>query len=144
MAVPEAMYESDAAVSQYCEAHFGKTYYNVPNFMAQCAAVASSMRRAARGGRRLDLGCAVGRAVFELAREFEFVTGIDFSARFIRIAHAAQGEGHYLLRPRRGRRDRFLPRGTARRRWAWRKWPAAWSSCKATPRISSRNSAATT
>ena len=31
----------------------------------------------------LDLGCASGRATFELARYFDEVTGIDFSARFI-------------------------------------------------------------
>jgi putative 4-mercaptohistidine N1-methyltranferase len=36
--------------------------------------------------RALDLGCAVGRATFELARKFDYVTGLDFSARFIRIA----------------------------------------------------------
>ena len=33
--------------------------------------------------RALDLGCASGRATFELARVFERVTGVDFSARFI-------------------------------------------------------------
>ena len=31
----------------------------------------------------MDLGCAVGRAVFELARHFDEVVGVDFSARFI-------------------------------------------------------------
>src|SRR5690606_5320708 len=34
-------------------------------------------------GKALDLGCASGRATFELARHFGHVTGIDFSARFI-------------------------------------------------------------
>src|SRR5690242_21207124 len=33
----------------------------------------------------LDLGCAVGRARFELARYFEQVTGVDFSARCINL-----------------------------------------------------------
>ena len=28
----------DAAVSQYCEAHYGKTYFDVPNFPARCTA----------------------------------------------------------------------------------------------------------
>jgi putative 4-mercaptohistidine N1-methyltranferase len=49
--------------------------------------------------RALDLGCAVGRASFELAKSFALVTGIDFSARFIRIAHQLQEKGvtHYQL-----------------------------------------------
>lgn len=38
------------------------------------------------GGRALDLGCAVGRSSFELARHCDEVVGIDFSANFIRAA----------------------------------------------------------
>ena len=50
-------------------------------------------------GKALDLGCAVGRASFELARGFEQVTGIDFSARFIRIALELKekGNAHFEL-----------------------------------------------
>ena len=33
--------------------------------------------------RALDLGCAVGRSTFELARDFEEVVGVDYSAAFI-------------------------------------------------------------
>jgi putative 4-mercaptohistidine N1-methyltranferase len=40
------------------------------------------------------LGCAVGRAAFELAREFEHVDGLDFSARFIRIGSDMQARGY--------------------------------------------------
>ncbi len=49
--------------------------------------------------RALDLGCAVGRSSFELAGHFKLVSGIDFSARFIRIAHQLQEKGviHYQL-----------------------------------------------
>jgi putative 4-mercaptohistidine N1-methyltranferase len=47
--------------------------------------------------RALDLGCAVGRATYELARTFDVVNGLDFSARFIRIAVQMQEKGvtHY-------------------------------------------------
>jgi putative 4-mercaptohistidine N1-methyltranferase len=47
----------------------------------------------------LDLGCAVGRASFELSRHFESVTGIDFSARFIRVALQMKEKGvvHFEL-----------------------------------------------
>ena len=45
----------------------------------------------------LDLGCACGRASFELARHFDEVEGIDFSANFIRLGAkmAQQGEVRY-------------------------------------------------
>jgi 2-polyprenyl-3-methyl-5-hydroxy-6-metoxy-1,4-benzoquinol methylase len=33
--------------------------------------------------RALDIGCAVGRSSFELARNFKEVVGIDFSHRFV-------------------------------------------------------------
>ena len=33
--------------------------------------------------RALDVGCAVGRSSFELARSFDEVVGIDFSSAFV-------------------------------------------------------------
>jgi putative 4-mercaptohistidine N1-methyltranferase len=47
----------------------------------------------------LDLGCAAGRATFELARHFDHVTGIDFSARFIGsgVQLAEQGILRYTM-----------------------------------------------
>ncbi len=96
---PEAMYESDVAVSQYCEFHYGGTYFAVPNFPTRCAAICSHYTQERPRRKALDLGCAVGRATFELARDFEHVTGIDFSARFIRIALQLKEQGvtHYEL-----------------------------------------------
>ena len=45
----------------------------------------------------LDLGCAVGRASFELSRNFSQVTGIDYSAVFIAAAEQLRhtGESNY-------------------------------------------------
>jgi len=91
--MPEAMYETDAAVSQYCEAHYGPTYFGVDNFSVNCVQLCLEYMRGRPRKRALDLGCAVGRATFELAKEFEFVTGLDFSARFIRIAIQMQEKG---------------------------------------------------
>jgi putative 4-mercaptohistidine N1-methyltranferase len=45
------------------------------------------------GGRALDLGCAVGRASFELARRCDEVVGIDLSRSFISAAQRLQREG---------------------------------------------------
>jgi len=41
----------------------------------------------------LDLGCAVGRSSFELARHSPSVIGIDFSSAFIRAAETLQRDG---------------------------------------------------
>jgi putative 4-mercaptohistidine N1-methyltranferase len=97
--MPEAMYETDAAVSQYCEFHYGQTYFNVANFPARCAAICCHVAQGCPRRTALDLGCAVGRATFELAKEFERVTGIDFSVRFIRVAQQLKEKGlaHFEL-----------------------------------------------
>lgn len=91
--VAEAMYESDAAVSQYCHAHYGPSHFGVENFQKQCAEICLQYMQGRPMKRALDLGCSVGRTSFELAREFEFVNGLDFSARFIRIAFQMQEKG---------------------------------------------------
>lgn len=91
---PEATYETDGAVSQYCEAHFGKTYYDVPTFAVRCAEACVRYTQGRPRKSAIDLGCAVGRASFELARHFEQVTGIDYSARFIRIGLQLKERGH--------------------------------------------------
>jgi putative 4-mercaptohistidine N1-methyltranferase len=43
--------------------------------------------------RALDLGCAVGRSTFELARHCSEVIGIDYSRRFIEVARHLQQHG---------------------------------------------------
>ena len=99
LVMPEAMYETDVAVSQYCEFHYGRTYFDVANFPARCAEICGRHTQGRPRRQALDLGCAVGRASFELAKEFDRVTGIDFSARFIRVALQLKEKGvaHYEL-----------------------------------------------
>lgn len=85
---PVSAYETDAMVSMYAEFHYGNTALGVPNFpkaMAQLAIDAHRRHGNGAAGRALDLGCATGRASFELARVFDKVIGIDFSARFIQM-----------------------------------------------------------
>jgi len=99
IAEPKAMYETDDAVAQYCDAHFGPDKFGITNFPKQLAEICVSAIGERPMNRALDIGCAVGRTSFELSRSFDFVTGIDFSARFIRIAHQLQEKGliHYQL-----------------------------------------------
>ncbi|HET7662038.1 MAG TPA: 5-histidylcysteine sulfoxide synthase [Rhodanobacteraceae bacterium] len=91
--VPPSQYETDKLLSEYAEFHYGAEYFGVPNFPR---ALADLVVRALGDGprhRALDIGCASGRASFELARHFDDVTGIDFSARFIHQgATLARGE----------------------------------------------------
>jgi len=79
-------YESDSIVSQYCHFGWGESYFDIPNYPAKCAQMALAYRAQKPKRRALDLGCAIGRSSFELARGFEQVVGIDFSARFIQQA----------------------------------------------------------
>ena len=99
-AAPAAsQYESDALVAQYCEFHWGASYFDVPNFPRAVAQLALQAMGAQPMRRALDLGCATGRTTFELARSFERVVGIDFSARFIGVGTrlAEQGRVRYQL-----------------------------------------------
>ena len=96
---PASHYETDRLLSEYAEFHYGDECFGVPNFPRALAelAIAAMAERPAR--RALDLGCATGRASFELARHFDRVTGIDFSARFISLGVqlAEQGALRYTL-----------------------------------------------
>lgn len=76
-------YETDKLMSEYAEFHYGDSYFDVPNFPAALAKLAIAAMGNRPAHKALDLGCASGRATFELARHFDHVTGVDFSARFI-------------------------------------------------------------
>lgn len=88
-------YEDDALLAQYAEFHFGQTYFDVPNFPAEVAHIALEVMQGRPCRRALDVGCAVGRTSFELARGgFDAVDGVDFSARFINLADELIRQGH--------------------------------------------------
>ena len=91
--IENSVYEEDQAASQYCEFHYGETYLGVENFQKKIADIALHYTRELPRKKALDIGCSVGRISFELAGEYESVTGLDFSARFINLAHRLQTEG---------------------------------------------------
>jgi putative 4-mercaptohistidine N1-methyltranferase len=76
-------YETDKLLSEYAEFHYGDEYFGVPNFPKALAQLAIGAMGGRPAKRALDIGCATGRASLELARHFDHVTGVDFSARFI-------------------------------------------------------------
>lgn len=86
-------YETDKSLSEYAEFHYGEGYFGVPNFPQAMAQLALAKMAGKPMKRALDLGCSVGRASFELARQFEHVTAIDFSARSINFGVQLQQQG---------------------------------------------------
>lgn len=92
----ENVYESDALVSQYCEFQYGQTHFGVENFAIQCANLAK--KYTLNTTKALDLGCATGRASFELAQTFDQVEGIDFSVRFVGVGSKLQHDGKIAYR----------------------------------------------
>lgn len=92
-------YESDKQLSEYAEFHYGDSYFGVPNFPKALSDFANQSLKSKPRKTALDLGCATGRATFELAKHFDHVTGIDFSARFIGLALklAQQGVLRYTM-----------------------------------------------
>lgn len=95
---PDNLYETDALLAQYGEFHYGDEYFGIGNFPAHCARRCLEFMVERRKGAALDVGCAVGRTTFELAREFATVTGMDSSRRFIEAAAAMRDEGRLSYR----------------------------------------------
>jgi len=96
---PNAYYESDRLLTEYAEFHFGDTWYGVDNFPKALAELCLAAMDGKPTRKALDLGSACGRSSFELARKFDAVDGVDFSANFIRLGveMAEQGSIRYAL-----------------------------------------------
>lgn len=91
--IVDSHYESDKMLSEYAEFHFGPRYFDVANFQQTLVDLAVNAMGDKPRQKALDLGCAVGRGSFELARHFDAVTGIDFSARLINLGVQMQQRG---------------------------------------------------
>jgi len=91
--IKDDYYESDELVSQYCEFQYGQSYLGVENYSKACVDLLQKHFKSINKGTALDLGCATGRTSFELAKYFDKVTGLDFSARFIRIGTQLKESG---------------------------------------------------
>ena len=93
----ENIYETDLLISQYCDFQYKHGHFEVANFAQKCAELSSSYVNDSKRIKALDIGCATGRSSFELARYFDEVIGIDFSARFIQVGVSMKNSGaiHY-------------------------------------------------
>lgn len=102
MPVIPAIYESEKLLSEYLLFHYGAADEILPPPRSWPAGMREALDFPVRTVARftpgrvasgLDLGCAVGRSTFEMARGCDRVAGMDFSHAFIRAAEAlARGE----------------------------------------------------
>lgn len=86
-------YETDDLVDQYMGFHYGGSHFGVGNYPRRCASLCIEAMLDRPRKKALDLGCAVGRSTFELARSFDRVVGVDLSSRFIDNANALKEHG---------------------------------------------------
>jgi len=86
-------YTTDSIITQYCHFGWAENALGVDNYPATCAKLALEYMKDKPKGKALDIGCAIGRSTFELARGFDEVIGVDFSARFIQEAQVLKDEG---------------------------------------------------
>ena len=86
-------YTTDSIISQYCHFGWGENRFGIENYPAKCASIALEMMKDKPRRKAFDIGCAIGRSSFELARGFDEVIGVDFSARFIQEAELMKQEG---------------------------------------------------
>ena len=86
-------YTKDKIVTQYCQFGWGENTLGVANYPEACAKLALEAMRDRPKRKAFDIGCAIGRSSFELAREFDEVVGVDFSARFIQEAQKLKEDG---------------------------------------------------
>ena len=101
-------YTTDSIISQYCHFGWGENALGVENYPAKCASLALEYMQERPKRKAFDIGCAIGRSSFELARGFEEVIGVDFSARFIQEAERLKESGvlHYVM-PTEGELEAF-------------------------------------
>nr|ART37598.1 E387 [uncultured bacterium] len=98
------VYEDRQMLNDYLLLHFGSQADQMPHAFGPLEATQFPVRCAqwlldgaqqfnAGTGRALEIGCAVGRASFELARRYQEVTGVDLSRAFIDTADTLRREG---------------------------------------------------
>ena len=100
--MPVNLYETDRLLAEYLLFHYGQPEEILPwsfgpsgalDFAVRVVSESLDFASLPASARALDLGCAVGRSSFELARHCQTVVGIDSSANFIRAANGLRIRG---------------------------------------------------
>jgi len=102
-----ATYEQPALLAQYLHFHYASAQDYLPwagaptgalDFPRRCAELLLGELGGGKGARVAELGCAVGRAAFELSAAAEFVEALDYSHAFIGASVRLQQEGELAYR----------------------------------------------
>lgn len=96
--MPQVEYETERLLGQYLHLHYGENCGLLPAGLHQFVHSPFPVRvldildrkLLPENGTAVDLGCAVGRTTFELAKCCSKVLGVDMSARFIHAAQSLQ------------------------------------------------------
>ena len=97
-------YESDKLLGEYLLFHYGSHDEVLPwpdgpraafDYPVRCVRECVDVAALPPNARALDVGCAVGRSTFELARYCGEVIGIDYSRRFIEVAQMLACDGSF-------------------------------------------------
>ena len=98
----ENIYESGRILQEYLLFHYGSDGDTLPwgfgprealGFPRRCVAELLDAPALVPDARALDVGCAVGRSSFELARHCREVVGVDFSQAFVAAAEEIRRTG---------------------------------------------------
>lgn len=84
-------YETDPAIVVWCDANWGDNPLGGKHVSLQLLELLKPWLGETKMA--LHLGCKTGRTTFELTRHLDFVTGLDFTARLIRVAAAMKAKG---------------------------------------------------
>ncbi|XP_070576948.1 uncharacterized protein [Ptychodera flava] len=99
------VYETQKMLNEYLVFHYGspaevlrwdfgpKEALDFPRRVAE-ECMATFQPKEGVPSRALDIGCAVGRTSFELARKFEQVVGVDYSQNFVDACNQIREDGH--------------------------------------------------
>lgn len=90
--IEDNLYEDDPEITPWCELNWGESPLG-ENFHRILINRLKPHLKSAKPGKALCMGCKTGRSAFELAACFEQVTGLDATARFIRLATQMKEEG---------------------------------------------------
>ncbi len=119
------IYESDRILREYLLFHYGSAGETLPwsfgprealGFAARCVTELLDAGTLPGDARALDIGCAVGRSSFELAKHCREVVGIDYSRAFVDAAEKIRRTGslgyEYIIEGERtARADASVPQG---------------------------------
>ncbi|MCB1590829.1 MAG: 5-histidylcysteine sulfoxide synthase [Alphaproteobacteria bacterium] len=94
------IYETNEEVARSIEFHYGPDNFGVPNFPLACAQEIFDQLKGQKTLKAMEMGCSAGRVSFELAKVFDRVDALDFSARLIQAPTNLQQKGiqRYVLK----------------------------------------------